>query len=194
MGLKSKSVAAVAAVTAALVIACVMMGVLGYISANNGFSKALQMKAASDVKSLAAVLNSQYSGDWHIENNILYKGETQMDDANNIVDELSRLCDGKVTIFKGDTRVATTVTNAEGKRSVGTQASAEVIDNVLKQGKDFIGQANVMGEPHHAAYQPLKNSSGQIIGMLFVGVSTQKNEMDEVTNEFIFCTRSLRSS
>lgn len=185
MGLKTKSVAAV---TAALVIACVMMGILGYISANNGFSKALQMKAASDVKSLAAVLNSQYSGDWHIENNIFYKGETQMDDANNIVDELSRLCDGKVTIFKGDTRVATTVTNAEGKRSVGTQASAEVIENVLKQGKDFIGQANVMGEPHHAAYQPLKNSSGQIIGMLFVGVSTQKNEMDEVTNEFILYT------
>ena len=115
MGLKTKSVAAV---TAALVVACMMMGILGYISANNGFSKALQMKAASDVKSLAAVLNSQYSGDWHIENNILYKGETQMDDANNIVDELSRLCDGKVTIFKGDTRVATTVTNAEGKRSL----------------------------------------------------------------------------
>lgn len=45
-----------------------------------------------------------------------------------------------------------------------------------------------MGEPHHAAYQPLKNSSGQIIGMLFVGVSTQKNEMDEVTNEFILYT------
>ena len=185
MGLKAKSVAVV---TAALVAACVMMGILGYISANNGFEKALQMKAASDVKSLAAVLNSQYSGDWHIENNILYKGETQMDDANNIVDELSKLCDGKVTIFKGDTRVATTVTNAEGKRSVGTQASAEVIENVLKQGKDFIGLANVMGELHHAAYQPLKNNSGQIVGMLFVGVSTQKNEMDEVTNQFIMYT------
>lgn len=185
MGLKSKSVATV---TAALVVACVMMGILGYIGANNGFSKALQMKAASDVKALAAILNSQYSGDWHVENNILYKGETQMESADNIVDELSRLCDGKVTIFKGDTRVSTTVTNAKGERSVGTQASAEVIENVLKQGKDFIGQANVMGEPHHAAYQPLKNSSGQIIGMLFVGVSTQKNEMDEVTNEFILHT------
>ena len=185
MGLKAKTVAVV---TTALVAACVMMGILGYISANNGFSQALQMKAASDVKSLAAVLNYKYAGDWRIENNILYKGETQMDDANNIVDELSKLCDGKVTIFKGDTRIATTVTNSEGKRSVGTQASAEVIENVLKNGKDFIGQANVMGELHHAAYQPLKDSSGKIIGMLFVGVSTQKNEMDDVINNFIFST------
>ena len=185
MGLKAKSMIAV---TIALVIACIMMGILGYISANDGFSKALQMKASSDVKSLAAVLNYQYEGDWRIENDILYKGNQKMDGADDVVDELSKLCEGKVTIFKGDTRVATTVVDASGKRAVGTKASAEVIENVLKNGKDFMGQANVMGEPHHAAYLPLKNAGGQIIGMLFVGVSTQKNEMDEVINSFIFST------
>ena len=185
MGLKAKSMIAV---TIALLVACIMMGILGYISANDGFSKALQMKASSDVKSLAAVLNYQYEGDWRIENDILYKGNQKMDGADDVVDELSKLCEGKVTIFKGDTRVATTVVDASGKRAVGTKASAEVIENVLKNGKDFMGQANVMGEPHHAAYLPLKNAGGQIIGMLFVGVSTQKNEMDEVINNFIFST------
>ena len=185
MGLKAKSMIAV---TIALLVACIMMGILGYISANDGFSKALQMKASSDVKSLAAVLNYQYEGDWRIENDILYKGNQKMDGADDVVDELSKLCEGKVTIFKGDTRVATTVVDASGKRAVGTKASAEVIENVLKNGKDFMGQANVMGEPHHAAYLPLKNAGGQIIGMLFVGVSTQKNEMDEVINSFIFST------
>ena len=185
MGLKAKSMIAV---TIALLVACIMMGILGYISANDGFSKALQMKASSDVKSLAAVLNYQYEGDWRIENDILYKGNQKMDGADDVVDALSKLCEGKVTIFKGDTRVATTVVDASGKRAVGTKASAEVIENVLKNGKDFMGQANVMGEPHHAAYLPLKNAGGQIIGMLFVGVSTQKNEMDEVINNFIFST------
>ena len=185
MGLKAKSMIAV---TIALLVACIMMGILGYISANDGFSKALQMKASSDVKSLAAVLNYQYEGDWRIENDILYKGNQKMDGADDVVDALSKLCEGKVTIFKGDTRVATTVVDASGKRAVGTKASAEVIENVLKNGKDFMGQANVMGEPHHAAYLPLKNAGGQIIGMLFVGVSTQKNEMDEVINSFIFST------
>lgn len=185
MGLKAK---AMAAVTIALVVACIMMGILGYISANEGFSKALQMKAASDVKSLAAVLSYQYEGDWHIENDVLYKGNQKMEGAEDVVDSLSKICDGKVTIFKGDTRVATTVVDASGKRAVGTKASAEVIENVLKNGRNFVGQANVMGEPHHAAYQPLKNAEGQIIGMLFVGVSTQKNEMDEVINNFMFST------
>ena len=185
MGLKSKSMAAV---TIVLIVACIMMGILGYISANDGFSRALQMKAASDVKSLAAVLSYQYDGDWRIENDVLYKGDQKMEGAENVVDSLSKICDGKVTIFKGDTRVATTVVDASGKRAVGTKASAEIIENVLKNGRDFVGQANVMGEPHHAAYLPLKNSGGQIIGMLFVGVSTQKNEMDDVISHFIMST------
>ncbi|MBQ7704731.1 MAG: cache domain-containing protein [Selenomonadaceae bacterium] len=185
MGLKSKSIIAVNLV---VIFACVLMGILGYISANDGFKKALQMKAESDVKALNEILTYEYAGDWRIENNLLYKGDKQIDGNEKLVDSLSAVCDGKVTIFKGDTRVATTVTNAEGKRSVGTQASAEVIQKVLKNGENFVGQANVMGEEHHAAYRPLKNSAGQIIGMLFVGVSTQKNEMDEVINSFVFST------
>ena len=185
MGLKSKSIIAVNLV---VIFACVLMGILGYISANDGFKKALQMKAESDVKALNEILTYEYAGDWRIENNLLYKGEQQIDGNEKIVDSLSAVCDGKVTIFKGDTRVATTVTNAEGKRSIGTQASAEVIQKVLKNGENFVGQANVMGEEHHAAYRPLKDAAGKIIGMLFVGVSTQKNEMDDVINSFVFST------
>lgn len=185
MGLKTK---AALAVNLAIIFACVCMGILGYVSANDGFKKALQMKAESDVRALNEILDSRYAGDWQILSDGLYKGDTKIDGANSIVDSLSAICDGKVTIFSGDTRVATTVTNGDGQRSVGTKASQEVIDRVLKGGENFVGQANVMGEEHHAAYRPLKNAAGQIVGMLFVGVSTQKNEMDEVIHSFVFST------
>ena len=183
--MKTKSLIAVNVV---MILACVLMGILGYISAKDGFNKALQMKAESDVNALNEILNYRYAGDWRIEGNALYKGDKKINDDNSIVDALSQVCDGKVTIFQGDTRIATTVTNAEGKRSVGTKASDTVIDAVLKRGENFVGEANVMGELHHAAYHPLKSASGQIIGMLFVGVSTQKNEMDDVINSFVFST------
>ena len=177
MGLKAKSAVAI---NLAIIFACVCMGILGYISANDGFKKALEMKAESDVKSLNEILNYRYAGDWNLRGGILYKGDEQIDGNNAVVDDLSAVCDGKVTIFRGDTRVATTVTNDAGQRSVGTKASQAVIDAVLTRGENFVGQANVMGEEHHAAYRPLKDSAGKIIGMLFVGVSTQKNEMDDV--------------
>ena len=181
MGLKTKSIFAVNVI---VIVACVLMGIIGYLRAEEGFAKALQMKATADVQSLSVILDKDYAGDWHLENGILFKGEQQMDGADNIVDSLSQICNGKVTIFNGDTRVATTVKNAQGNRAVGTKASDAVIDNVINQGKSFVGEANVMGEQHYAAYQPIKDVSGKTIGMLFVGLSV--HEMDDVVKDLIF--------
>ena len=64
---------------------------------------------------------------------------------------------------KGDTRIATNVTDSAGKRQVGTKASQAVIDVVLKGGDNFLGTADILGEPHHAAYRPLKNFSREKI-------------------------------
>ena len=183
MSLKNK---AILAVTAIVVVACVMMGVIGYIRVEDAFAKALEMKAESNVQSLAEILNYRYQGDWHLRDGVLYKGDTNMEGADQIVDSLSAICEGKVTIFKGDERVSTTVKDASGKRSVGTKGSPLVTQVVLDKGKAFLGKANVAGEEHYAAYQPLNNASGKTIGMLFVGVSV--HEMDSITNDFIFTT------
>ena len=180
MGLKTKSILAVNAI---VIVACVLMGVIGYFRAEEGFAKALEMKAAADVQSLSEIVNSRYYGDWHLENGILFKGGQQIDGVNEIADFLSNICNGKVTIFNGDTRVATTVKDSAGNRQVGTKASETVIDNVINQGKFFVGKASVMGEDHYAAYQPIKDVTGKTIGMLFVGVSV--HEMDDVIDNLI---------
>ena len=180
MGLKTK---AILAVNAIVIVACVLMGIIGYYRAEEGFAKALQMKAAADVQSLSEIVNQRYLGDWHLQNGILFKGGQQIDGVNEIADFLSNICNGKVTIFNGDTRVATTVKDAAGNRQVGTKASEAVIDNVITQGKFFVGKASVMGEDHYAAYQPLKDTAGKTIGMLFVGVSV--HEMDDVVENLI---------
>jgi len=180
MGLKTKSILAVNAI---VIVACVLMGVIGYFRAEEGFAKALQMKAAADVQALSEILNSRYYGDWHLQNGILFKGGQQIDGVNEIADFLSNICNGKVTIFNGDTRVITTVKDSAGNRQVGTRASDAVIDNVITQGKFFVGKASVLGEDHYAAYQPIKDATGKTIGMLFVGVSV--HEMDDVIKELI---------
>ena len=180
MGLKTKSILAVNAI---VIVACILMGIIGYFRAEEGFAKALQMKAAADVQSLSEIVNQRYYGDWHLRNGILFKGEQQIDGINEIADFLSNICNGKVTLFNGDTRVATTVKDSAGNRQTGTKASEAVINNVITQGKFFVGKASVMGEDHYAAYQPLKDVTGKTIGMLFVGVSV--HEMDDVINDLI---------
>ena len=183
MSLKNK---AILAVTAIVVVACVLMGTIGYLRVEDAFAKALEMKAESNVQSLSEILNYRYQGDWHLRDGVLYKGDTKMEGADQIVDSLSAICEGKVTIFNGDERVSTTVKDASGKRQIGTKGSPLVTQVVLDKGKAFLGKANVAGEEHYAAYQPLNDKTGKTIGMLFVGVSV--HEMDSITNDFIVTT------
>ena len=186
MSLKIKSILAVNAV---VVIVCILMGIIGYVRAGEVFAKALQMKASADVNALSEILNQRYYGDWHVQNGILFKGQQQIDGINEIADYLSDICGSKVTIFNGDTRVATTVKDSAGNRAVGTKASETVIDNVITQGKFFLGEATVMGEQHYAAYQPIKDVTGKTVGMIFVGVSVE--EMNEMLMELIFLSTAL---
>lgn len=180
MQLKIKSILAVNVI---VIFACVTMGIIGYLRAEQGFAKALEMKAVADVQSLSEILNNRYEGDWNLRDGILFKGEQRIDGVNDIAEFLSKICNGKVTLFNGDTRVATTVVDSSGNRQTGTKASRAVIDSVINQGKFFVGKASVMGEDHYAAYQPLKDTAGKTIGMLFVGVSV--HEMDDIIKELV---------
>lgn len=180
MSLKTKSILAVNAI---VIVACVLTGVIGCLRAEEGFARSLQMKAAADVQSLSEILNGRYDGDWYTQNGILFKGGQQIDGVNEIADFLSDICNAKVTLFNGSTRVATTVKDASGNRQVGTKASDAVIDNVINRGNFFVGKASVMGEDHYAAYQPLKDKSGKTIGMLFVGISV--HAMDDIFRDLM---------
>ena len=186
MNLKTKSILAVNTV---IVIVCILMGIIGYFRAGEVFAEALKMKASADVNSLSEILNYRYYGDWHLRNGILFKGEQQIDGVNEIADYLSNICGSKVTIFNGDTRVATTVKDSSGNRAVGTKASETVINNVIVQGKSFLGEATVMGEQHYAAYLPIKDVMGKPIGMLFVGVGV--SEMNEMLMDLILHSTAL---
>lgn len=176
---------AVLGINAFIVIACLCMGILGYRSAAEGFAKSLQMKADSNVKSIQEIMDDRYPGDWHLENGVLFKGKQKIEDSTEVVDALGNMMGGHVTFFKGNMRVATTV-QTEGKRSVGTPVSEEVQAVVLKQGQNYTGSANVLGESYESAYRPLKGAGGEIIGMVFVGLSV--HELDDIQNKFIMST------
>lgn len=77
------------------------------------------------------------------------------------------------TIFLDDVRIATTVTNERGQRATGTRLSAEVAQRVLQQGESWIAPAYVLHERYFAAYEPLRDPDGAVIGALYVGLPEQ---------------------
>jgi two-component system NtrC family sensor kinase len=77
---------------------------------------------------------------------------------------------GTVTIFQGDLRISTNVLRQDGDRAIGTRVSQEVYDQVIGKGVPWIGRAFVVNDWYITAYEPIKNISGNIIGMLYVGM------------------------
>ena len=77
---------------------------------------------------------------------------------------------GTVTIFQGDVRISTNVITTDGNRAIGTRVSSEVYDQVLIKEEPWVGRAFVVNDWYITAYEPIADSFGEILGMLYVGV------------------------
>jgi methyl-accepting chemotaxis protein len=157
----------------------IVMSLLTIWTVNDKVVGITHEKLKGDLAMATAMVNEKYPGEWSIREGKLFKGETQMNENFTIVDTIGSLTSDTVTIFQGDTRVATNVKDALGKRAVGTKASAAVVDATLMKGQTYIGKANVVGTWRQTSYEPIKDSQSKIVGMFYVGVN---NYADDVVN------------
>ena len=81
---------------------------------------------------------------------------------------------GTATIFQGDLRIATNVLNKDGTRAIGTRLAEEVYNQVIVKGKPWIERAFVVNDWYITAYEPIRDISGKIIGILYVGMLEKK--------------------
>jgi len=139
-------------------------------------------KAKSDLRLSYHYIDSKYEGDWAIKNGKLYKGSTLMNNNEKIVDQIGKDTNDTITIFQGDTRVATNVWK-QGQRVIGTKVSPVVERTVLKEGRNYYGEANVAGKMHQTAYMPLHDKNGKIIGILYVGAD--QSFIDRTIHSFL---------
>lgn len=129
------------------------------------------VKANTDLEMGMEIIHLTNPGPWHVQDGTLYKGQTQISHSTELVDHLADLTGDTVTLFLGDTRVATTVRSANGERAIGTKVSDIVAQTVLKNGQIYLGEANVVGELYQTAYEPIRDINGDIIGIFYVGIS-----------------------
>ena len=131
--------------------------------------EAAREKARSDLATGEVIIDQMYPGPWRAEGDLLYKGEVLMNNNFDVVDYIGKLTGNTVTIFRGDTRIATNVVGADGKRAVGTQVSDAVAQAVLRRGQEYYGVAEVVGHLYVTAYKPIRDASGEIIGIWYTG-------------------------
>ncbi|GHE00377.1 histidine kinase [Defluviimonas sp. 20V17] len=76
---------------------------------------------------------------------------------------------GTATLFLDDVRVSTNVRLFENVRALGTRVSAVVRKRVLGEGKVWLDRAFVVNDWYISAYEPITDSLGRRVGMLYVG-------------------------
>ena len=89
---------------------------------------------------------------------------------NETVDYAKKLFKVDTTLFLGDVRESTTIM-LDGKRQVGTKLDPKIADIVLKQGKQFDGEATIFNTAYMTSYEPIVGPAGKPIGVLFAGKS-----------------------
>ncbi len=107
----------------------------------------------------------------------LYFGSTKMNNNFTMVDEVAAE-DGRgmtATLFVkgGDEyiRVTTNVPRPDGSgRAIGTILAGPALE-AIKAGKPYYGKVPILGTPYVTGYESIKDTSGEIIGIYYVGYS-----------------------
>jgi signal transduction histidine kinase len=95
-----------------------------------------------------------------------------IDTINDLVYRQSSLPEGSqgtATLFLDDVRVSTNVRLFADRRALGTRVSSAVRKTVLEDGQIWLDRAFVVNDWYISAYEPIKDSYGKRVGMLYVG-------------------------
>lgn len=156
-----------------LVILSVIIFLVSFINFKNLVVDEIMKGLATVAVSTENVFIQQDKGDWHLEGDVLYKGEHNISEELEIVDDINKVNGYVATVFYGDTRYLTSVVNEDGSRAIGTKAGDAVIEQVLEKGQSLESEnVEILGGKYYAYYLPLYNDAAdKPVGMLFVGAS-----------------------
>ncbi|MBK5275097.1 MAG: PAS domain S-box protein [Desulfuromonadales bacterium] len=108
--------------------------------------------------------------DFRIVDGRMMAGNYVINGNYELPDKIKAIFGGTATIFMDDTRISTNVLKEDGSRAVGTKLSGPAYDAIFKEKRPYRGEAAILGIPYFTAYDPIRDRSGRIIGVMYVGV------------------------
>ena len=152
--------------------------VIGVVS--NSMKEGMQQQAIQSLQASATAVKASYvhlnDGDFYVDKSGNFmKGDYNITENMVAIDEFTQGLTTDVTLFFGDTRMATSLLDKSGNRIIGTQAGEQVIQKVLKGGEIFTSNNTVINDQnYYCYYMPLENPDGSIIGMVFAGQPSEE--------------------
>ena len=129
----------------------------------------------------------------------LYLGATRLNNEFTEVDDFTRMTAGVATVFVRDgsefIRITTSLTKQDGARALGTALDHQhPAYQRLLAGQSYVGRALLFDRNYMTQYTPVRDGSGQVIAVLFVGfdyTDAQKLQFNKLSEFRIGETGSL---
>ena len=153
-----------------------LLGIATIIIGNMRISEVVTGSIENGLRASAVSVSDtlRYAGDgeYQLIDDQLYKGDFNVSEAVEIADTIKKAADTDITIFYGDTRYMTSVTDEQGNRVIGTKAGDRIIEKVINNGQEhFATDVDVVGQPYYGYYLPLyDDGTDHIAGMVFAGM------------------------
>lgn len=100
---------------------------------------------------------------------------------HDMIDRIGNDTGETATVFVWDDdssdfwRRTTNIVKPDGERAVGTPLGQNgAVYPVVTSGETYRGEANILGKDYYTVYQPIHSTSGEILGILYVGVEQSK--------------------
>lgn len=135
-------------------------------------NKMAEHELNATIYAVETTLSALSNGDYRYDGKNLYKGNYNITEKQEFLDEFKKNTDVDVTLFWGNTRVATTILDQSGNRVVGTEISEKAANETLKNGFYFTSGIMIEGEEYYGYYEPIYNSDGSQVGFLFTGMDS----------------------
>ncbi len=119
----------------------------------------------------------QNAGDYFVNaTGDVWKGAYNVSLSTSFIDDIAAKTGIEVTFFYNDTRLVTSLKDADGKRILGSKAGDFLVENVLQDGNEvFTNRVLVDGTFYFGYYVPVhQNNSDEIIGMVFAGMPVKE--------------------
>ena len=153
---------------------CVMQ--LSKVTVSNVLTDKLNTSLSATAVSVSNTLSYVGDGDFYVnEAGDLLKGEFNLSKNADFADRIKEESGVEVSIFYGDKRYLTTITDENGNRASGETISGEIVERVLIGGENyFVEQAEVAGKQYLAYCIPLYNDgSATPVGMIFAAIGQE---------------------
>lgn len=114
-------------------------------------------------------------------------GNAEQANTFDLVDNLTSVMGGTATLFSktGDDyiRVSTNVIK-NGERAIGTKLAPDgkAIKKINQQ-EAYYGAVDILGSPYLTGYEPMFNSSGDVVGIWYVGYSADLNVLEQAIKQ-----------